>query len=216
MIRAVVDPHVIDFTITAAAYVVVLADFETDGCGILAAERYLAGDASAAGEIDAQALVKLENRVFEIDLLGRKVLMKGGAGWELLLGRINDTITQCESEDALREFARSLSAACDQVSGVTNTLRGAAAEGKTAAFLANSSVYLDMFSHVVLAWLWLQQAAAAQRGLPGAHGPDRQFYTGKIQACRYYYRYELPKVRAQSELLSSLDTTCLDMAEESF
>ena len=64
--------------------------------------------------------------------------------------------------------------------------------------------------------MWLKQAAAAQTGLPAAEGADRQFYEGKMQACRYFFRWELPKIKAQAELLSGLDTTCLDMPEEAF
>ena len=156
------------------------------------------------------------NGIHGIDLLGRKVLMKGGAGWELLRARIRDTMAEAKGDAELREFVQGLDDACERVSDVTGTLGRAAADGKTASFIANSSAYLDMFSHVVIAWMWLRQAAAAQQGLPGAHGPDQQFYAGKMQACRYYYRYELPKTKTLAELLSSLDTTCLDMAEESF
>ncbi|MDE0285049.1 MAG: acyl-CoA dehydrogenase C-terminal domain-containing protein, partial [Gammaproteobacteria bacterium] len=41
-------------------------------------------------------------------------------------------------------------------------------------------------------------------------------YEGKMQACRYFFRWELPKTQAQAGLLSDLDTTCLDMPEEAF
>lgn len=156
------------------------------------------------------------NGIHGIDLLGRKVLMKGGAGYELLMARTEDTLVQASAYAKLQEFVDSLRQACVKVRDATEILTKAAADGKTAVFIANSSVYLDMLSHVVIAWLWLKQAVAAQQGLPGAHGPDQQFYAGKMQACRYYFRWELPKTYAQAELLSSLDTTCLDMAEDTF
>jgi len=156
------------------------------------------------------------NGIHGIDLLGRKVLMKGGAGYQLLMARVEETLVEAGTHDSLQEFVEGLRRACGQVSEATSVLTRAAAGGGTPAFLANSSVYLDMFSHVVVAWLWLKQAIAAQQGLPGAHGPDQRFYTGKMQACQYYFRWELPKTRAQAELLSSLDTTCLEMAEDSF
>jgi butyryl-CoA dehydrogenase len=41
------------------------------------------------------------------------------------------------------------------------------------------------------------------------------FYEGKLAACRYFYRYELPKVGPQLRLLGQLDDTTLRLAEES-
>ena len=98
----------------------------------------------------------------------------------------------------------------------TEVLAATAASGELNRFLANSSAYLDMLGNVVVAWMWLKQATAAQAGLADANDADRQFYRGKMQACRYFFRWELPKIQAQAELLSGLDTTCLDMPEEAF
>jgi butyryl-CoA dehydrogenase len=65
--------------------------------------------------------------------------------------------------------------------------------------------------------VWLQQAMAAQAGLDaGATPEDDAFYRGKLQACRYFFQWELPKTGAQFELLESLDTTTLDMQDAWF
>jgi hypothetical protein len=37
-----------------------------------------------------------------------------------------------------------------------------------------------------------------------------------MQACRYFFRVELPKVSTMLDLLDSLDTTSLDMRAEWF
>jgi len=34
---------------------------------------------------------------------------------------------------------------------------------------------------------------------------------GKLAACRYFFRRELPRIGPQFELLDSLDSTCLDV-----
>jgi hypothetical protein len=69
--------------------------------------------------------------------------------------------------------------------------------------LANASTYLEAVGHVVLAWVWLEQLLAAD-GRPG------DFYDGKRQAARYFFRWELPRTAAQLDLLERLDTTSLD------
>jgi len=40
---------------------------------------------------------------------------------------------------------------------------------------------------------------------------EGEFYEGKRQAARYFYRYELVKTASQFELLASVDRTALEM-----
>jgi hypothetical protein len=83
------------------------------------------------------------------------------------------------------------------------------AAGDVDAALANSVVYLEAFGHIVVAWMWLEQLlACADR--------DGEFYHGKRQAARYFFRYELPKTAPQLDLLASLDRTTMDMRDEWF
>ena len=79
--------------------------------------------------------------------------------------------------------------------------------------LANASCYLDAFGHVVVAWLWLDQAVSAARV---AAGPDVAFYRGKLAACRYFYRWELPRIDRWLGLLEPVDRTALDFADDWF
>jgi butyryl-CoA dehydrogenase len=79
--------------------------------------------------------------------------------------------------------------------------------------LANSSVYLEAFGHLVVAWIWLEQSLAASGNYNEA---DSDFYHGKWQACRYFFLWELPKVGPMLDLLESIDTTTLDMRDAWF
>ncbi|NNM01000.1 MAG: acyl-CoA dehydrogenase C-terminal domain-containing protein, partial [Gammaproteobacteria bacterium] len=45
---------------------------------------------------------------------------------------------------------------------------------------------------------------------------DAAFYRGKLAACDYFFRWELPKTALQAERLQALDTTFLDTPEEVF
>ncbi len=48
-----------------------------------------------------------------------------------------------------------------------------------------------MLGHIVLAWIWLQQAQVARAGVKSAVGASREFYEGKLYACRYFFRYDV-------------------------
>ncbi len=156
------------------------------------------------------------NGIHGIDLLGRKVMMQNGAGFRLLLRRIQQDADAAGASGNLSDYVADLNRAVATVTKTTEVLAATAASGDLSRFLANSSAYLDMLGHVVVAWMWLKQAVVARSGLAQANDADQQFYQGKLQACRYFFRWELPKIKAQAELLSGLDTTCLDMPEESF
>ena len=45
---------------------------------------------------------------------------------------------------------------------------------------------------------------------------DKAFYEGKIAANRYFFKYELPRIRADLDIVASLDDTCLGLTAEQF
>lgn len=146
-----------------------------------------------------------------LDLLGRKVRMHDGAALKLLLARMGETVARAEAAGGLDAEAAALEAA---VGALADTTAAALACADLNTGLANATPYLDAFGQVVVAWLWLEQALAARR----AAGPasDRAFYEGKLAACRYFFRYELPKAHVQFALVRALDDTCLSLAPEHF
>ena len=137
-----------------------------------------------------------------IDLLGRKAVMRGGAGLELLLGTIRETVARAEQYP---EYAAALESALVRTEKTTTTLHSA---GDPDVTLANASIYLEAVGHVVAAWIWLEQLLAVD-ARDGADGGDA-FAAGKRAAARYFFRYELPRTGPQFDLLDSLDTTTLD------
>ncbi|CAG9164345.1 acyl-CoA dehydrogenase [Cupriavidus pampae] len=149
-----------------------------------------------------------------LDLLGRKVVMQDGAAFRLLGERVRDTIARAAAtgDDTLGAQAQALGAAAQRLAAVTTTLWSA---GSPEVTLANASVYLEAFGHVVMAWMWLEQALVAHAALAGA-GSDADFYRGKLAAATYFYRFELPGTGPQFDLLASLDRTTLDMRDAWF
>ena len=135
-----------------------------------------------------------------IDLLGRKVVMQGGAGLTLLQKRINDTVQTALQSEATAGYARELQAQTERLAEVTATLWAA---GDPETTLANSTAYLEAAGHIVMAWIWLEQ-------LNAAGGNTGNFYDGKRAAAQYFFRYELPKVTTQLDLLASLDRTTVE------
>lgn len=149
-----------------------------------------------------------------LDLLGRKVLGDQGKALSLLAEEIFATINT--APPALAEEAGALGGAIALVSETVAVLGRAAAGNQLDQALANSAVFLELLGHVVVAWLWLRMAIAAEAALPKATGEAAAFLDGKRRACRYFFRWELPKIRPQAALLQSLDQTCAEMPVAAF
>ena len=146
-----------------------------------------------------------------LDLLGRKVVMQGGAGLDLLAARVRATTTGAEALPALQAWAAALNVALQHLLVATR----AAWEGDNpAATLANATPYMQAFGHVVLGWIWLDVALVAQAHLQRTNSPD--FHHGKLQACRYFFAYELPKIQAWLQVAAQRDPTCREMRDAWF
>jgi alkylation response protein AidB-like acyl-CoA dehydrogenase len=139
-----------------------------------------------------------------LDLLGRKVTMGGGAGLRVLLDTIQATADRASlASDEIRGWASALRRSAVRIATVTERLWGT---GDPELALANSTAYLEAVGHVVIAWIWLEQALAADGG-------EGDFYDGKRSAAGYFFAYELPKTDTGFDLLMSLDRTTIDLNE---
>jgi alkylation response protein AidB-like acyl-CoA dehydrogenase len=147
-----------------------------------------------------------------LDLLGRKVRLDGGRAFALLLGRIADTVGRAMATPGLEDLAANLRRSADALRHATNE---AWASGDPERALANATPYLQAFGHVVVAWLWLAVALAANGKLKRA-ADSHDFAQGKLQAARYFFRHELRKIDAWLAVVRSCDTTCSDTRPEWF
>jgi Acetyl-CoA dehydrogenase C-terminal like/Acyl-CoA dehydrogenase, C-terminal domain len=136
-----------------------------------------------------------------LDLLGRKVVMRDGAGLALLVRTIREAVSRAPA--VLAWMGERLDEACARLLATTQKLWSDADPQRA---LANASAYLDAAGHVVIAWMWLEQAAAA-------HGQQGEFYDGKRLAARYFFTHELPRAAAWFDLLDSGDTLLADLDE---
>ena len=144
------------------------------------------------------------------DLLGRKVVMQGGAGLQLLARTIEATLAKARQHPALAAYAGQLAQALQDVGEAT---QAAWATGNPGEALANAVPYMQAFGHVVLAWMWLDVACsvlAADATLSVAAN------AGRMGATRYFFHYELPKIGAWLAVVRTRDATCAGLAEDAF
>lgn len=148
-----------------------------------------------------------------LDIMGRKVRMANGAALKALSLEITNTITTASTHEGLKTHCQDLGLAMQQVE---QTLEAVSKASDPSLALANATIFLDAIGHVVIAWMWLKQATAALEGQTKGNANDAAFYSGKVAACKFFYRYELPKAMSNFDLVSSLDDTCYNLSAEEF
>jgi hypothetical protein len=130
-----------------------------------------------------------------------------------LLGeRVAGTLRQARERPELAGDAAALEAAFSELGDAT---REAWSTGDPETALANATPYLQAFGHVVIAWIWLDVAVAVMRCRDERSSADRaDHWRGKLQAARYFFDYELPKISAWLGVVRNTNPTCREMQEE--
>ncbi|MGB5702774.1 MAG: acyl-CoA dehydrogenase [Polyangiales bacterium] len=135
------------------------------------------------------------NGIQSMDLLGRKVMSKGGAPLRALAEEIGSTIARARKAGCDDTLCTALENAVGTVGAITIELGQRGMSGDADAMLGHSWDYLDMFATLVIGWQWLNMAAVAK----SAPLSDERKHAIDA-AAQYWIRTEVPRV----ELLASL------------
>jgi butyryl-CoA dehydrogenase len=152
-----------------------------------------------------------------LTLLGRNIPMKEGQAFALYLKEVQKIIRAAEKDPELGAYAADLETALKRLQDVTAHLMSLAGKGDKALFLADSTIYLEFFGIIAVAWQWLLQAISLQRALrKDLTERDHNFYWGKMFAFRYFYAYELPKIAGLGRRLMNSDGLTVEMKNAYF
>ncbi|MFS4416556.1 acyl-CoA dehydrogenase [Maribacter sp. 2307ULW6-5] len=151
------------------------------------------------------------------DLLGRKITMHQGKALELLSQEIATTIKAATAHDRLKGCAGQLGGKLQETQKILKTLMGHAQKGDYERFLADATPFMEYFSNVLLAWLWLGMALKSQQALihgDAEHSTD--FHKSKIHAMEFYFTYELPKTTGLAEIIMNHKSLTVASGEKVF
>ncbi len=152
-----------------------------------------------------------------MDLLGRKVIMKNGEAMRLYFAEVETAIQEAGKSEELKTYADRLKAAMEQLQNVTLFRVQFALKGEVEEFLADATLYLELFGIIAVAWQWLLQGIAAQKGLNrGSSDLENSFYKGKLHTMKYFFHYELPKIRGLASRLMEADGLTVDTNDPVF
>ncbi|WP_019870259.1 acyl-CoA dehydrogenase [Salinispora oceanensis] len=157
-----------------------------------------------------------------LDLIFRKVVRDNGKALMAVAGEIQEFIAAEGGNGQLKEERQALGRALGEIQSILGTLTGWLGEaqgGETRALYKvglSSRRFLLAIGDLVVGWLLQRQADVALTALAGDPGTDRDFYTGKVAAARFFAREVLPRIGADRRIIENVDLSVMDLPEEAF
>jgi len=150
-----------------------------------------------------------------LDLLGRKIPMQRGKAVELLAMEIMQSIQKAMKFDELKPYAAQLGTKLQDIQKVLGHLSKYAKAGDYERYTADANLFMEYFSNIVIAWLWLDMAEEAKSSLvKGDKTYTEEFYESKIHAMKFFFKYELAKTTYLAEVLMNDESLTIKNAEK--
>jgi butyryl-CoA dehydrogenase len=155
--------------------------------------------------------------IHAIDLLGRKVIIENGRAFEFYLEEVQAALEEAKKILRLGSYAQQLSEALEKLKRVTSHLVENVRKKGQDHFLADATLYLELFGIISIAWQWLLQAVAVNKALEkDLSERENSFYHAKFCTFRYFFAYELPKIEPLITRLMNNDGLTVEMKEVFF
>jgi alkylation response protein AidB-like acyl-CoA dehydrogenase len=154
------------------------------------------------------------NGVQAMDLCGRKLAQKGGAGVQAFFKHVGDEIAAAKEVDELKDMAEQLEKALGQQQGATMWFMQNAMQNPN-HLGAGAHHYMHIMGIVTLGLMWLKMAKVAQAKL-GSAGDDKAFYEQKLATARYYMDRYLPDAGALRRKLEAGSDSLMALGEDAF
>ena len=158
------------------------------------------------------------NHIQALDLVGRKLMQKGGANFAAFNKDIGDFIKANKDNEVLKKELEVLETALQSVGSLAMNFMGWFQGGKMEMVPLSANGFLEMMGELCVGWLLLDAAIIAEKKLIDiAEGsPDVAFYNGKIYAAKYFANNVLPNVMSKAKILAGGDRSCLDIPDDGF
>jgi len=190
-------------------------------CADYPAEQYMR-------DIKITSIYEGTNGIQAMDLLGRKVSMKGGKLFMNFLALLGEFIENHKSHATLAESIGRLEKAKDTLAHVTIEFAKTGAGGDTVYPVLHACPYLEMFGDVMVAYLLLGEAVVAQEKFDAIcsekdadseearkslceKDAEAKFYWGKLCSAEFFTTQILPRVNARAESIESGSRSAMDV-----
>ena len=158
-----------------------------------------------------------------LDLFFRKIVRDNGQAFGALLAKIKDFAAADGGNGRLKAERAALTDGAGHVEAMVGAMAGflmASAEQPAEIYKVglNTTRLLMALGDLVIGWLLVTHAEIAQRKLDEipADAADRDFYTGKLAAARFFAATVLPRLAAERKSAEETTLDLMDLPEGAF
>lgn len=178
-------------------------------------------------DVKISSLYEGTNGIQALDLLGRKLAMKGGQVVQQYYALLDEFVTRNQNDVALKAEIGEFKKALDTIAQIAMKFMELTGKGDFNYPMLSATPFLQMFSTVVVAYYLLEQGVIAHDKLTKllaekAEDPSLQktlikeneearFLDGKIKTARFFVHQILPGVRALAKSIDSGDRSALEI-----
>ncbi|MFO0560130.1 MAG: acyl-CoA dehydrogenase [Polyangiales bacterium] len=135
-------------------------------------------------------------QIQSLDLLGRKVIAKGGEAIAIFQDTINSDLSDALNSGVASSLVEPVREALGRWLALTQWLAGKGMAGDVMAMMGHATDYMEATSALVLAWLWVKMAAATR-------GREGELFEGVRSCAKYWVFRELPKLATLAAVIES-------------
>jgi butyryl-CoA dehydrogenase len=166
-------------------------------------------------DIRIMSLYEGTTGIQSLDLLGRKVTMKGGKALMLIGQEMGKDINEANTFDELKPYAKILGEQIHLTTQVVGYLTEFAKKGQHERFLSDATLFMDFFSTIVIGWQWLKLATAAKTALvTGNKNQTEEFYESQIHTMKFFFKYEMSKTEGLAKIMMNPEVLTLKEEKE--
>lgn len=153
------------------------------------------------------------NGVQAMDLLGRKVLMSGGASVKLMIAEIQGSRAPSVPV-TVRPWAEQLDGALVEWGKLTREVGARVAEDAD-ELGAVAADYLQFCGYLLMGWCWVRMATVAAQALE-AGTVESDYYAGKLAAARFYFERLWPRLQGFAASVRAGGQSLVDLSEAQY
>jgi alkylation response protein AidB-like acyl-CoA dehydrogenase len=129
--------------------------------------------------------------IHSLALMGREILKSDGASLNLWQQEVNKTLEKALNKTELNTYAQKFQ---DDLDTFFNTTKELLKEVGTKEFLADATIYMELFGLLNMAWQWLDIVSEDTEEITDD-------YFSRFNTMRYFFKYEFPKTNYLTQIL---------------
>ncbi|MDY6824783.1 MAG: acyl-CoA dehydrogenase [Thermodesulfobacteriota bacterium] len=158
------------------------------------------------------------NGVQAMDLLGRKLGMKGSKPFMDFMGEVNNIVAMAKSKESLKELAESVEKAVNRLGEVAMALGKTAMSDQVRDAFGSATPFQEAVGDVCMAWMHLWRATVATEALEGGKTKkkDEAFYKGQVNTAQFFIQSLLPVAVGRMDGVAAMTPSVMEISEEAF